>query len=63
MQLGGMYAIGEVATPPGPATTATTTPAPPPDEKAPSKFSENLKKYAPYIIGAVAVYYLLYKNK
>jgi ATP synthase j chain len=62
MQLGGMYAIGEVATPPGPATT-TTAPAPPPDDKAPSKFSENLKKYAPYIIGGIVVYYLLSKNK
>ena len=60
MQLGGMSAMGEVATPPGPAATAT---APPPDDKTPSKFSENLKKYAPYIIGGVLVYYFLYKNK
>lgn len=62
-----MYAIGEVATPPGastttPATTPATAPAPPPDEKAPSKFSENLKKYAPYIIGGIVAYYLLYKK-
>jgi hypothetical protein len=63
MQLGGISAIGEVATPPGPAATATTPPAPPPDDKAPSKFSENLKKYAPYIIGGIVAYYFLSKNK
>ena len=55
--------MGEVATPPGPAATATAPPAPPPDDKAPSKFSENLKKYAPYIIGGIVAYYFLYKNK
>lgn len=70
MQLGGLSRIGEVTTPgastlPQPVKDSPQAAPPPPTDGAAASvdFAEKLKKYAPYIIGGIVVYYLLSKNK
>jgi hypothetical protein len=69
MQLGGLPRMGEVTTPgastlPQPVKDSPQTAPPPPkdDETAPAGFAEKLKKYAPYIVGGIIIYYLISKK-
>jgi len=69
MQLGGLPRMGEVTTPgastlPQPVKDSPQAAPPPPkdDETESAGFAEKLKKYAPYIIGGIIVYYLISKK-
>ena len=69
MQLGGLSRIGEVTTPgastlPQPVKDSSQAAPPPPTDgaAAPVDFAEKLKKYAPYIVGGIIIYYLLTKK-
>jgi hypothetical protein len=60
--------MGEVTTPgasalPQPVKDSPQAAPPPPtdDTELPVDFAEKLKKYAPYIVGGIIIYYLLKK--
>ena len=69
MQLGAIQPINvaQIQSPARPAAyvpTAPTSGNEPPTAPASSPFSgDNLKKYAPYIIGAVILFYILNRKK
>lgn len=69
MQLGGLPKMGEVTTPgasalPQPVKDSPQAAPPPPTDntESPADFAEKLKKYAPYIVGGLIIYYLLTKK-